>query len=103
MTGGASLSRLQVRHWGLVAAATALAALIGTPGAGGVLVGGTVMGASVLLYAVAFNFLTRNKAHDTIRETCLKIENRDIANIRRNCHHERSRREQLTDRKATLI
>jgi hypothetical protein len=58
VTGGASLSRLQVRHWGLVAAATALAALVGTPGAGGVLAGGTVIGVSVLLYAAAFRFLT---------------------------------------------
>ena len=58
MTGGASLSRLQVRHWGLVAAAAAVAWLVGTPGAGGVLVGGSVIGVSVLLYAVAFNFLT---------------------------------------------
>ena len=58
VTGGASLSRLQARHWGLVVAATVLAALVGTPGAGGVLVGGTVIGVSVLLYALAFNFLT---------------------------------------------
>ena len=58
MTSGASLSRLQARHWGLVAAATLVAALVGRPGAGGVLVGGTVIGVSVLLYAWAFNLLT---------------------------------------------
>ena len=58
MTSSASLSRLQARHWGLVAVATLIAALVGTPGAGGVLVGGTVIGVSVLLYAAGFNFLT---------------------------------------------
>jgi len=61
VTAGASLSRLQLRHWGLVAAATVLAAQVGTPGAGGVLAGGTVIGVSVLLYATAFNFLTNSR------------------------------------------
>lgn len=58
MTSAASLRRLQARHWGLVAVATTLALIAGTPGAGGVLVGGTVIGVSVLLYAAAFNLLT---------------------------------------------
>jgi hypothetical protein len=38
--------------------ATLVAALVGTPGAGGVLIGGTVIGVSVLLYAAGFNLLT---------------------------------------------
>ena len=61
MTSGVSLSRLQARHWGLVGATAVLAALAGTPGAGGVLVGGAVMGVSVLLYAAAFGMLTNPK------------------------------------------
>ena len=61
MTASVSLTRLQARHWGLVAAAALLAALAGAPGVGGVLVGGAVMGVSVLLYAAAFNLLTNSK------------------------------------------
>jgi hypothetical protein len=61
MTSSASLSRLQLRHWGLVGVATLLAALAGTPGAGGVLVGGMVIGLTVLAYAAAFNMLTDPK------------------------------------------
>ena len=49
MTSGASLGRLQARQWGLVAIVTLFALLAGAPGAGGVLVGGTVVGVSVLL------------------------------------------------------
>ena len=52
MTSAASLSRLQVRHWTLVAIAAAVAAIAGRPGVGGVLLGGGVIGASVLIYVV---------------------------------------------------
>ena len=61
MTAGASLSRLQARHWGLVVAVAIVAALAGTPGVGGVLVGGSVIGVTVLLYAAAFGMLTNPK------------------------------------------
>lgn len=52
MTSSASLSRLQTRHWGLVALSTAVAAGLGRPGAGGVLLGGAAIGLSVLVYSV---------------------------------------------------
>ena len=61
MTSSASLSRLQARHWCLVAAATVLAALVGFPGAGGVLLGGVVIGVTVRVYAAAFSTLTNPK------------------------------------------
>ena len=53
MTSGASLSRLQVRHWGLVGLAAAVSTAFGAPGIGGVLVGGGAIGLSVLLYAAS--------------------------------------------------
>ena len=56
-----SLNRLQARHWGLVGAVAILAALIGNPGVGGVLIGGAVIGMSVLLYTAAFGMLTNPK------------------------------------------
>ena len=36
-----------------------LAALVGAPGVGGVMLGGSVIGVSVLLYATAFRLLTQ--------------------------------------------
>jgi hypothetical protein len=59
VTSNASLSRLQWRHWGLVGLAAAAAAALGTPGAGGVLLGGGAIGLSVLLYAAASGFILR--------------------------------------------
>ena len=53
------LSRLQFRHWGLVAAAALVAAMVGSPGSGGVLVGGVAIGASVFLYAAGFGAVVR--------------------------------------------
>lgn len=55
----ASLSRLQARHWGLVGIAAAAAALSGRPGVGGVVLGGGVIGLSLLLYSVGFELLVR--------------------------------------------
>ena len=52
-----SLSRLQVRHWLLVAAAVAAAAFGGR--AGGVLIGGVAIGLSVAAYGVALDALVR--------------------------------------------
>jgi hypothetical protein len=59
MTSAASLSRLQLRHWGLVAAAAALSAAAGWPGAGGVVLGGAAIGGSVVLYAGGVHLLVR--------------------------------------------
>jgi hypothetical protein len=59
MTSGASLSRLQARHWGLVGVVAALAAVLGTPGPGGVLCGGGMIGLSVVLYAAGLRVLLR--------------------------------------------
>lgn len=61
MTSSVSLSRLQARHWALVAVAAAVAALAGAPGVGGVLIGGAVIGMSVFLYAVGFGMFTDPK------------------------------------------
>jgi len=54
-----NLSRLQLRHWALVLLSASLFVAARTPGAGGVLVGGGAIGASVLLYAVALRGLLR--------------------------------------------
>jgi hypothetical protein len=59
MTSSPSLSHLQVRHWALVVAAAAVALAGGWPGAGGVVLGGAAMGASVLAYAGAVRLLLR--------------------------------------------
>jgi hypothetical protein len=52
-----SVRRVQVRHWGLLAVATIGALVAGRPGPGGVLLGGGVMGLSVILYVVGFRLL----------------------------------------------
>ena len=56
----ASLSRIQARHWGLVGATAALAALLGGPGVGGVLLGGGALGLSVFLYALGLRLVLRS-------------------------------------------
>ena len=61
MTARVSLSRLQARHWGLVVVLAVVAALAGMPGVGGVLIGGSAIGVTVLLYAAAFGMLTDPK------------------------------------------
>jgi len=48
-----------VRHWLLVGLATLAAVIAGRPGPGGVLLGGAVIGASVLTYAAGFKILVR--------------------------------------------
>lgn len=48
-----------MRHWLLVGLATLAAVIAGRPGAGGVLLGGAVIGASVLIYAAGFRVLVR--------------------------------------------
>jgi hypothetical protein len=59
MTGSPSLARIQGRHWALVLGAAWLAAVAGNPGAGGVLLGGGVIGLSVLVYAVGLRTVLR--------------------------------------------
>lgn len=57
MTG--DLGRLQARHWALVVVVAALAAMVRTPGVGGVLIGGAMMGLSLALYAAVFELAVR--------------------------------------------
>lgn len=57
MTTSASLSRLQARHWALVALAAGASAAAGRPGVGGVLLGGGLIGLSVLLYRMGLRAL----------------------------------------------
>ena len=52
MATSPSLSRLHARHWTLVALVAVAASAAGRPGAGGVVLGGGLIGLSVLLYAV---------------------------------------------------
>ena len=59
MTTSPSLSRLQARHWALVALAAGASTAAGGPAAGGVLLGGGVIGLSVLLYSLALRVLLR--------------------------------------------
>ena len=53
------LARLQARHWFLVALTAGIAALVGTPGTGGVLIGGAMMGLSIALYSALFHVAVR--------------------------------------------
>ena len=53
----ASLSRLQARHWVLVALLAVVAVATGTPRLGGVLLGGGAIGLSVAIYAAAARLL----------------------------------------------
>ena len=53
------LRRLQARHWLLVGLSVALAWWAGTPGAGGILLGGGLIGSSVLVYATGLGLLVR--------------------------------------------
>ena len=59
MTTSPSLSRLQARHWALVALAAGASTAAGGPAAGGVLLGGGVIGLSVLLYSLGLRVLLR--------------------------------------------
>jgi hypothetical protein len=56
---GDDLRRLQLRHWFLVALATAGAAAAGAPGPGGVAAGGATMGLSLALYTTLFRLAVR--------------------------------------------
>lgn len=58
-----SLSRIQALHWTLVAAATVGASLVGAPGPGGIVLGGTMMGISVAAYVVLFDLVVRGRRH----------------------------------------
>ncbi len=49
-----TITRVQVRHWGLVLMVAAGAATLGGLGPGGVLLGGAMMGLSLALYAAIF-------------------------------------------------
>jgi hypothetical protein len=53
------LGRLQARHWALTAIATATAWVLETPGAGGVALGGAMIGLSLALYAALFQVVVR--------------------------------------------
>jgi len=53
------LARLQARHWALVVLTTVAAAIVGAPGAGGVFLGGAMMGLSIALYAALFQVAVR--------------------------------------------
>ena len=57
MATSPSLSRLQARHWALVALAAGGSGAAGRPGVGGVLLGGGVIALSVLLYSAGFRAL----------------------------------------------
>jgi hypothetical protein len=59
MIAAPSLARIQRRHWALVLGTVLLAALTGKPGAGGVLLGGGVIGLSVFLYALGLESVLR--------------------------------------------
>ena len=48
-----------MRHWGLVVVAAGASVVIGRPGAGGVLLGGAVIGLSVLVYSVGLRAMVR--------------------------------------------
>ena len=53
------LARLQVRHWFLVVLTASIAAMVGTPGPGGILIGGAMMGFSLALYTALFHVAVR--------------------------------------------
>jgi len=59
MTPSASLSRLQIRHWGLVVVCAALVAASDRPRAASVVLGGAVIGLSVLVYAAGLRTILR--------------------------------------------
>jgi hypothetical protein len=59
LTDAPSLARVQARHWSLVAVVGTVAALAGRPGVGGVILGGSVIGLSVLLYALGLRSLVQ--------------------------------------------
>jgi hypothetical protein len=61
VTAKADLRRLQGRHWALVALAAGISVTIGRPGAGGVLLGGALIGLSVLLYVVALRSMLERR------------------------------------------
>ena len=54
-----NLSRLQRRHWGLVLVAAVVSFAAGTPGVGGVLLGGGAIGLSLFAYVIGFQVLVR--------------------------------------------
>lgn len=59
MNTTASLARLQARHWALVAVGALGSLAAGRPGAGGVLLGGAVIGLSLVLYAAGARIVLR--------------------------------------------
>ena len=59
MTGTPDLTRLEARHWSLVAASVVAAYLVGRPGVGGIVLGGGVIGLSLVVYSVALRTLLR--------------------------------------------
>lgn len=54
-----SVSRVQARHWALVALACLVALIAGAPGVWGVLVGGGAIGLSTWLYAAGFRVVLK--------------------------------------------
>ena len=61
MTGRASLNRIQVHHWLLVAGVALAYIAARRPGVGGVIVGGAAIGGTVLVYATAVRLLVRRR------------------------------------------
>jgi hypothetical protein len=59
MMMSSDIARVQVRHWVLVALAAGVALAVGTPGPGGVLLGGGMMGLSLALYTALFAMAVR--------------------------------------------
>jgi hypothetical protein len=55
----ASLSRVQLRHWGLVVLAAAAVVGAGYPSAGAIILGGAVIGVSTLVTTVGFRAMLR--------------------------------------------
>ena len=69
-----SVSRIQVRHWTLVAAASALATSTHAVGVGGVLLGGTASWFSLASFAVLFEvLLSRRRLHLAIVILSVKL------------------------------
>jgi hypothetical protein len=61
VTGQASLNRIQIHHWLLVAGAALVCLAIRRPGVGGVILGGAAIGGAVLVYATALQLLVRRR------------------------------------------
>jgi hypothetical protein len=74
VTSPASLKRLQLRHWALVALAASGFTAVGKPGAGAVLLGGGVIGLSTLVNLVGLRtIVTRARPRLAIALLSVKL------------------------------